>query len=163
MSRWYGPLLVLLMVVPDAQTGGTDPMLSIAAAQAQAGATTVTLAVDASFLRGDVVQVGYPVQLLLWEEGAASYLRYALAGGVYSGQDGGLADGLNATEAAGLLSSGTLTAEARVLRMDSDRLELGVPASFPVGPARVQLFVVDGADTILSNPIAVTIPSVGAP
>lgn len=158
-------LLVAAAVLHPLQkafAGGTDPLLSIVSANAIAGTSTVTLAVNGAYQRGDVIQIDYPVQLLLWDQGASTYLRFDLTGTAYSGQNSGLADGLNASEAAALLNAGTVTANARILRLDPDRIEVAVPSSFPSGSAQAQLFVDEGG-VVLSNAITVNIPSPGAP
>lgn len=157
-------LLLAIATFPfsRASAGGTDPLLSIVAASAIAGTSTVTLAIDGAYQHGDVVQIDYPVQLLLWDQGASTYLRFDLTGSVWSGQNAGLADGLSAAEAAALLGSGTSVSNARILRLDADRIELAVPSSFPSGSSLVQLFVDEGG-VVLSNAIAVNIPSPGAP
>jgi hypothetical protein len=139
----------------------TDPTLALTAAAAAAGAqgTAVrTLRIEGSFQADDLVQLAWPLQLLVRETtSGTSYVRYDLAGGAVTGTSAALADGLQAGEVPTLLQQGTPAPSARVLFLGLGRLDVALPSGFPGGPAEASLFVVDEGQTILSNAIPLAV------
>lgn len=143
---------VLQCLAPSAGAGATDPVLAIHAATVQAGARSVVVVVDGAFRGADLVQISYPLQVLVRVLGGAGhYLRYDLVAGPFAGEDASIGAELSAAEAASLLLAGTPEPDARVIRMDPGRLVLALPPRFPSGDAEVQLFVADGGTVLLSN------------
>ena len=83
----------------------------------------------------------------------AVYIRFDLAGDAVTGVAPELANGLDADEAVALLSQGTPNEEAEVLFIGPGRIDVLLPADFPIGPAEAQLFVLEAGQPILSNPL----------
>jgi len=133
----------------------TDPTLVLTAAASAAGGAGRVLRVDGSFHAQDLVQLAYPLQVLV--RAGTLYVRFDLSDGAVIGSAPQLADGLQADEAEALLDEGAPAPDARVLFLGLGRLELALPASFPAGPAEAQLFVIDEGEAILSNPLPVVL------
>jgi hypothetical protein len=138
----------------------TDPTLLLTTAAAAAGTSTRTLRVEGSFQADDLVQLAYPIQLLVRETTTGTqYVRYDLSGGAVTGDSPALADGLQAGEAAVLLGQGTAAPTALVLFLGLGRLDVTLPTNFPGGPAEALLFVIDEGEVILSNPMPLGVGS----
>jgi hypothetical protein len=133
----------------------TDPTLVLTGAASATGDFARVVRVDGSFHAQDLVQIAYPLQLLV--HAGATYVRFDLANGAVSGVAPALADGLQAGEAEALLAQGTPAPAARLLALGLGRLEVTLPASFPAGAAEVQLFVIDEQEAVLSNALPVAI------
>jgi hypothetical protein len=134
----------------------TDPTLALTTASAATGTLTRTLRVEGAFQAEDLVQLAYPIQLLVRETTTGtSYVRYDLSGGAVTGTSAALADGLQAGEAEALLTQGTSAPSARVLFLGLGRLDVTLPTGFSSGPAEAVLFVLDAGEVILSNPMPV--------
>jgi hypothetical protein len=145
-------------LAPRALATPTDPTLALTSASAATGALHRAVRVDGSFHAQDLMQIAYPLQLLIRETSAGTgYLRYDLPGTAVTGTSAALADGLQAGEAQALLAGGAPAPGAEVLFLGLGRLEVLLPASFPAGPAEVQLFVIDEGETILSNPLPIVV------
>jgi len=140
---------------PAALATPTDPTLILTAAASAAGDGGRVLRIDGSFHAQDLVQLAYPLQVLV--RMGTAYVRFDLADGAVTGSAPELADGLQAGEAQGLLGAGTPAPDARVLFLGLGRLEMALPASFPAGAAEAQLFVIDEGEAILSNALPVVL------
>lgn len=133
----------------------TDPTLALTAATCVTGTALRVLRVDGSFHAQDLVQIAYPLQLLVHV--GASYVRFDLVSGTRTGLAPALADGLSADEAVALLGAGSPAPDGRILFLGAGRLEVALPESFPSGAAEAQLFVVDEGEPVLSNALSVAI------
>jgi hypothetical protein len=152
-ARWS--VLGAFCLAEAALATPTDPTLALTAADFAGGAIHRVVRVDGSFQAQDLVQLAYPLQVLI--HAGASYVRYDLSAGAFTGTAAELADGLQAGEAPGLLTKGTAADDAQVLFLGLGRLEVSLPAAFPSGPAAVQMFVIDEGETVLSNALPVSI------
>ncbi|MBW2315944.1 MAG: hypothetical protein JRH10_17375 [Deltaproteobacteria bacterium] len=109
---------------------------------------------EGSFPDADLVQLAYPLQIVVRETtSGAGYIRFDLSGAAVIGSAAELADGLDPDEALALLGQGSPEPDAQLVHLGLRRLEVLLPASFPAGGAEAQLFVVDEGEVILSNPI----------
>lgn len=135
----------------------TDPTLVLTAAAGATGALHRVVRIDGSFHAQDLVQLSYPLQVLV--RIGTQYVRYDLSAGAVSGTAAELADGLQADEAAGLLGKGAPAPGARILFLGLGRIEVALPASFPAGAGEAQLFVIDEGTVVLSNPLPVAVGS----
>lgn len=135
----------------------TDPTLVLTAAAGATGAVHRVVRIDGSFHAQDLVQLSYPLQVLV--RSGTQYVRYDLSAGAVSGVAPELADGLQADEAEGLLGQGAPAAGARILFLGLGRIEVALPASFPAGPGEAQLFVIDEGTVVLSNALPVALGS----
>ncbi len=156
------PLAALLAVCVSASvaTGtGWNPTLALSDVVAEVGSTARSVRLSGEFPADDLVQLRYPVQILIRETGVgAHYVRYDLSAGAVTGVAPELADGLDATEALALLAMGTPSPDARVSFLAEGRIEVLLPASFPSGAAEAQLYVIEEGQTILSNSIPFDLP-----
>ncbi len=147
------PLLVVAATVPTANATGTDPELALHSAVAQTGTTVRVVRLMGYFPADDLVQIPYPLQVVVHEAGGGQYVRYDLSGAAVSGMAPALADGLDAADALALLGEGAPSPDATVLFLGNSRIEVRLPASFPTGGAVAQLFVLYKGEAILSNPL----------
>ena len=83
----------------------TDPTLVLTAAASATGALHRVVRVDGSFHAQDLVQLAYPLQVLVRDR-RRTYVRFDLSAGAVSGTAAALADGLQADEAAGAARQG---------------------------------------------------------
>lgn len=134
----------------------TDPALALSRAAVTSGATARLVHLEGALPDEDLVQLAYPLQLLIWS--GANYVRYETGGEPVEGQAPQLADGLDPDEAIALLGHGAPSAGARIAFLGPGRIDVLLPATFPPGEAQAQLFVVEGADVLLSNPIPFAVP-----
>ena len=156
MNRFRQFLALALLLSPALASGSpTDPVLALTAARSARGAGPILVQLEGSFPGADLVQLAYPLQIVVRETtSGAGYIRFDLAGGAVVGSAAELADGLDPDEALALLAQGTPEPDAQLVHLGLRRLELLLPASFPAGGAEALLFVVDEEEVILSNPIA---------
>ncbi len=155
-----GAILTALFMSTQSWAGPTDPALAVASATVSGGSSRVVV-LRGIFPSDDLVQTGYPLQLLVRSLGnGTSYLRFDLGLQVLEGNEASLVDGLDAADVPGLLASGTPNPFARVIGLGPRRLDILLPASFPSGAAEVQLFVLEPGDTVpvLSNPFTIQVP-----
>jgi len=161
-----GPLAVLAalcVAVPIASSTGTDPFLALTGVSVEVGATARVVRLEGDFLTDDLVQLAYPIQILIRETAlGASYVRYDTSLGAFTGVAPELLDGLAPEEASALLSQGSPSPDAKIVFLGSGRIELLLPASFPAGGAEVQLFVLETGQVILSNPLPFSVSGAGS-
>jgi hypothetical protein len=150
-------LVVLAGALHAAAVGAaiTDPRLAIEQAVAEAGSTSRLVSVAGSFPAEDLLQQPVPVQLLVFS--GASYVRYDLSGGAFTGSDPALVDGLQAQDVPALLAAGVEEPTAEVALVVPGRVDVLLPAAFPAGGAVAQLFIVHEGDAILSNPFPIDV------
>jgi hypothetical protein len=155
MIRFGRALAIAVLLAPAWASGSpTDPVLALTGAGSARGAGLVLVQLEGSFPGADLVQLNYPLQILIRETSSGSgYVRFDLSGTTVSGSAAELADGLDADEALALLGQGAPAPDAQVVHLGLHRLEVTLPGSFPSGGAAAQLFVVDEGEVILSNPI----------
>jgi len=156
-------LAALCAVVPIASGTGTDPALALTGVSVEVGATACVVRLEGDFLEDDLVQLAYPLQILIRETAlGASYVRYDTSLGAFTDVAPELLDGLAPEEALALLGKGSPSPDATIVFLGSGRIELLLPASFPAGGAEVQLFVVDTGQVILSNPLPFSVSGAGS-
>ena len=56
------------------------------------------------------------------------------------------------------MSEGTPAPDARVLFVGAGRIEVLLPAGFPIGDAEAFLFFLDAGGAVVSNPLSLVIP-----
>ena len=137
----------------------TDPSLGIHAAAILPGTPRI-LRVDGTFHRDDLVQVPFPLQVLIHTTSSRSEAQYLLVepgSRRVQGTTTILEDGLQTSDVAPLLQNGAPQAEAYVVELSENRIDITLPGGFPAGPAQVQLFVWNEGDPVLSNPLPVNV------
>jgi len=137
----------------------TDPILFLEIAHASSGLTRSSVQLTGSFPESALVELAYPLQVLIHGAGPGDvYVRYDLSNGAWQGSSSLLRGGLSPAEATLLVSEGTSAPDARVLFVGAGRIEVLLPASFPIGDAEAFLFFVDGGGAVVSNPLSLVIP-----
>ena len=141
MLRTTVALLSLLALLSVPAHGSiTDPELSLHGAVARTGVTRV-LRVEGRFHTDDILQIAYPVQLLVRSLATGSdYVLYTLGTGSAAGRSDRLSDGLQSTDVPSLLSGGTAAPTATLLGLSRGHVDVRIPLSFPAGASEVQLF-----------------------
>lgn len=138
----------------------TEPVLALSRVTSAVGASSRMVRIEGIFPGDDLVQIAYPLQILI--RIGEQYVRYDVVQGAVGGSAPELADGLGSGEVAGLLGAGAPEANARVLFLGPDTIDVLLPAGFPSGAAEAQLFVLHGGThPVLSNPLPLDI-AVGA-
>lgn len=161
-SRWLAAACAL--VATAAFASPTDPVLVLDAVRSAAGAGPTWVRIDGTLPGDDLVQIPYPLQLVIYEQNASPrFVRYDLSGAVVTGESALLGGGLDPADAEALLSAGAPAPDGAVTHVASGRIEVMLPAGFPAGPAQAQLFVLDDDDAIVSNAVPFTIVAGGAP
>ena len=151
-------LAVALASPLPAHAAQTDPILAIRSVAEQSAPSGRLLHVEGSFPAADLVQLRYPLQILVRDLASGTgYVRFDLAGSVMEGSFGPLADGLSNAEIAPLLAVGTATADGRVLFLGPGRIDLLLPSSFVASTAEVQIFVIHQGNPILSNAVSLSL------
>ena len=154
-----GPVAVGPVAVGVAAASQTDPYLALTAGSVQSAAGVRVIRLEGSFHAGDLIQLEYPLQVLVREKSGASYVRYDLADdAVWVGSEPMLTNGLEPYEAEALLSNGSPGVGGRLLLLAEDRMELQLPDSFPSGPAEALLYVMYEGLPVLSNAVLLQIP-----
>jgi hypothetical protein len=150
--------LAASLIPRPASAAGTDPLLALDGARAFATADgTATLEVSGRFSFDDLLQFSFPAGLIVWR--GATWVRYGLDGGVTTGTEPALANGITAEEATELLDAGAAAGPpAAVLRVAPSRISVVLPASFGAGPATVVVYAVLDEETFLSNALGVAVP-----
>jgi len=159
-------ILAVLAVLGAVRTssvhaGATDPTLAIGQVRAQPAGTAALVEVMGMFGFDDVVQIDYPLSLVLHHD--ASFVRYPLGSAAESGTLAALADGLATSEIAALESAGTLESSAEIVRLEVGRILVSLPASLAnAGTITAQLYVtIPGEGTFLSNAVTVAVAAGG--
>lgn len=143
------------------RAGATDPTLAIGQVRAQPAGAAALVEVLGMFGFDDVVQVAYPLSLVLHHD--ASFVRYPIGNTPESGTLAQLADGLATSEIAALESAGTPEASAEIVRIEPGRLVVSLPPSLAsAGTITAQLYVaIPGEGTFVSNAVTVAVVAGG--
>lgn len=140
------------------RAGATSPKLVVSAATAVVGDGRRTVVIDAAYDFPNAVQVGYPLQLVVFQ--GSRFVRYPIGGAPVTGTSALLADGaLDAADAAPLLAAGApAPVDVRILTLTSTEARVALPAEFTAGPATVALYTILADGTTLSNPLGLVLP-----
>jgi hypothetical protein len=143
------------------RAGATDPTLAIGQVRAQPAGSAALVEVMGMFGFDDVVQVTYPLSLVLHHD--ASFVRYPIGSTTESGTLAQLADGLATSEIAALESVGAPEPSAEIVRLEPGRLVVSLPPSLAsAGTITAQLYVaIPGEGTFVSNAVTVAVVAGG--
>ena len=159
MSRLVpATLLLAALAAGDAFAGATTPRLALSAAAGSAAGAARSVVVEGNLDFGNALQVGYPIDLLVFQ--GATFARFPFAGAPIAGTSPELADGaLAPTEIAALLAEGAAPpAGVRIVTLVPTSIRVTLPAAFTAGPATAIVFGILTDGTVLSNPITFTLP-----
>ena len=158
MRPWLLGMGLLLATPAVVFAGATSPTLVLSAATGEVtrGAHTVQLEGDFEF--GNAVQVGYPLEVVVFQK--AHFVRFPIAGAPVTGTSPTLNDGvLVEGEVPAFLGAGGPAPPAiRIVTIAPSSLRLTVPSTFKAGPATALLFTVLPEGTVLSNPLDFVLP-----
>lgn len=153
-----GLAAALLAAAARVHAGATSPKLVVSAASAMLGEGRRTVVIDASYDFQNAVQVGYPLQLVVFQ--GTRFARYPIGGTPATGTSALLADGtLDAADTTPLLSAGApAPADVRIVSLTPTEARVALPAEFAAGAANVLLYAILADGTTLSNPLALVLP-----
>lgn len=159
--NWIATLLGVFLLTSPTAASITDPVLYLSRALEFQGGNGRLVRIDGSFPWNALLQSGYPVQLVFWNDANGSdFVRFDLSGNAFIGVSGAVESGLTPAEATALLPVGTPVGEAssglRLVYVGPGRIEALLSGPFATAPLAAQLFVVDGTTTYVSNPISVS-------
>ena len=141
-----------LVLAGAAFASPTSPDLFLRGAEVLSLGAQRQLRVEGGFHYADLVQFGYPFQLVAYTEGG-DFVRYDLSGAVYAGVAASLGASLNEDDVAALLAAGRPVAVDPVVSMTNRALDLRLPQGLPAGPLTIQIFVEYQGQTLFSNPV----------
>lgn len=143
------------------RAGATDPTLAIGQVRAQPAGAAALVEVMGMFGFDDVVQVTYPLSLVLYH--GTSFVRYPIGSTAESGTFAALANGLATSEIGALESAGSPAASVEIVRLEPGRLVVSVPPSLAnAGTISAQLYVtLPGEGAFVSNAVTVAIVAGG--
>lgn len=157
-AAWLYVAIAFLSMPSPGQAAQTDPILAIRSVAGQAAPSGRLLHVEGSFPAADLVQLRYPLQILVRDLASGTgYVRFDLAGTVMGGDFAALADGLSTAEIVPLLAAGTPTPDGRVVFLGPGRIDLLLPSSFVASTAEVQIFVIHEGTPLLSNAVPLSL------
>lgn len=148
-------LLLVVAISTHSEAAITAPALALDRAEATRGESGVLVRLEGTFSQADLVQESIPLQILVREMATGTgFVRFDLPGGAYEGVEPILAGRLDAAGVAAVLEQTTPSPGARLLLLDTDRVDLLLPSEFPSGPAEVTLFLIYRGDTLISNTLS---------
>ena len=118
---WLLPILAAHL----AAAGSTDPTLAIGQLVARPVAGAAVVEVLGEFGFDDVVQVDYPLTLVVYR--GATFARFPVGAPAVAGTFAGLADGLAVSEIAALEATGVAEPSAEIVALEPNRLLVSLP------------------------------------
>lgn len=150
----------LLFCAPQAESGGTDPLIALGAAQADAIANVAALELTGTWSYDDILQTAFPLVIVVHQ--GTTFVSIPVNGPPRSGTFAGLFDGLSSAEVAALEAAGAPEANAALVRLDAHNMYLSLPPLFADGTLRAQLYVTLPSEGVfVSNSILTTLNGVG--
>lgn len=152
-------LAAFLTLLPvSVRAVGTDPTLALTSVRVLSAADgSRSLSITGTFGFEDQVQFSFPLGVIVYR--GTSFVRSEFSGQPYQGVASSLANGIQTTDVAGILASGSpAPAPAKLLDVSSDRVSLALPAGFGSGSATVVVYSVFEGEAFLSNTLTVTLP-----
>ncbi len=159
LRSWLAAALAVCGLAPAISLAvGTDPTLALTAATAfEAPGGAVSVSVDGTFSFDDVVQFSFPAGVIVFR--GNDFVVYDVDGSAESGSSASVGNGITAAEVPALLASASAAAApAALLRMQSDRILVALPAGFGSGSASVIVFAILEGEPFVSNTVGVTLP-----
>ena len=153
-------LVAMCVASPPATAISTDPVLILTRVTADAGASRRLVKLEGVLPAEDLIQVPFPLHILVRRAGGSEYVRYDVSNEAVSGSAAALLDGLDPGDVAALLLEGSPAPDARVVMLARDRIEVLLPDSFPSGTAEAVLFTVHEGSPILSNAVSFKVEAV---
>jgi hypothetical protein len=158
---WIAILVGVFLLTSPTAASITHPELYLSRAVEFQGANGRLVRLDGSFPWNALLQSGYPVQVVIWNDvNGSDFVRFDLSGNAFTGVAAAVESGLTPAEATALLPVGVPVGESnselRLVYVGPGRIEALLSGPFATAPLAAQLFVVDGTKTFVSNPISVS-------
>ncbi len=159
---WFATILLLGILAASFPVSAisTDPTLILTRVTADAGSSTRLVKLEGVLPAEDLVQLPFPLQILVRHRQGTEYVRYDVSSAVVSGTSSALLDGLDPGDVAALVLEGSPAPGARVVSLGRDRIEVLLPDAFPSGPAEAVLFTIHEGTPILSNAVSFRIEAI---
>ncbi|HEB90250.1 MAG TPA: hypothetical protein ENI85_11820 [Deltaproteobacteria bacterium] len=156
--RWVAILAAaLLLTTGTIHASQTDPTLFLSRAVSFAGNHGRLVRIDGLFPWNALLQSGYPVQVVIWNaENDSDFVRFDLAGNAVAGTTSSVEGGLTPAEATSLAAVGTPDPAQTLSHVGPGRIDARLTGALADVPLSVQIFVIDGGTTFVSNPIPVS-------
>jgi hypothetical protein len=141
-----------------ARAGGSAPVVGLTGATVvRAASGARALRVTGTFNFDDLVQFSFPCGVFLVQ--GTRLVRWDLSGTIVEATAPQAADGILPSEVPGLLAlAGAPAAPAALLRVETDRLAVALPADLAAGPAAVVLYADYDGESWVSDAVTVTLP-----
>ena len=148
----------LLAASAPVYAGSTSPLLVVSTAAGETASGGRTASFEGTFDFANVVGVGYPLQIVVFQ--GPRFARYVIAGAVVTGTSAVLADGqLTDVELPTLLADGApAAAGVRIASLTATAAVVTLPATFTSGATKVVLFTILVDGTVVSNPVDFVLP-----
>lgn len=144
-------MAVAALVVHPVGAAITEVELSLSSVRAVPGNGVVLLRFEGGLLGDALVQIDYPLHLVVWERDTGSYVRFDVAVGAFAGSAPQLVDGLSAAEGLALLAEGTVLPGTKVAYVGEGRIDVLLPAGVLNGPLDAVAFALYEGEALVSN------------
>lgn len=150
-------LLAGLLAAAAARAAGTDPTLTLTAAEAAAGGEAVLVRLHGSLQFDDLLQFDFPAGIVIYQ--GSQFVHVPITGQPVSGTATVLAGGLTPAELTILFGLGSpAPPPARLVTLSPTSVSVVLPPGLHAGPATAVIYAVLEGDNFLSNPITVILP-----
>ena len=145
----------------SAAAGSTDPTLAIGQLIARPIAGAAVVEVLGTFGFDDVVQVDYPLTLVVYR--GTSFARFPVGAPATAGTFAGLADGLAVSEIAALEAAGSAEPTAEIVTLEPNRMLVSLPLALSSAGALTAVLYVEvaGEGGFVSNAPTATLTGGG--
>ena len=147
--------LVAALLTSPATAAVTSVELSLSSVRAIVGTQATLLRFEGGILGDALVQLRYPLQLLVWERDSGRYVRFEVALDAFYGNAPQLSDGMTSSEAALLLWEGLPLRGTRVVHVGPERVDVLLPHGVLSGPVDAAAIAPYAGDVLVSNSVAV--------
>jgi hypothetical protein len=148
---------LVLLAAAIARPSATSPTLVVSAARAIRADGRYAVTVEGAFDFPNAVQVGYPLQLVVFQ--GTRFVRFPIGEAPRAGQADVLTDGLSLGDLPALVAAGgPAPADVRIVSLSATNAVLSLPPDFAPGVATAQLFTILSDGSVLSNPLALVLP-----
>ena len=156
-NLWIASLIGLFALAGTIHASQTDPTLFISHAVDFDGSHGRLVRIEGEFPWNALLQSGYPVQIVIWNEANDSdFVRFDLSGNAVTGNSSIVGGGLTPSEATSLSTIGVPDLTQELAYVGPGRIEARLSGSFVAVPLAAQIFVIDGGTTFVSNPISIS-------
>jgi hypothetical protein len=154
-SAFIASALLVALAAQPTRGAITEVELSLARVEAISGSTAVLLRFEGELLDNALVQLDYPLYLVVWERATGNYVRFDVGSGAVSGSAPQLTDGVTSSEALGLLWEGAPVEDSRVAFVGAGRVDVLLPHGLVSGELDAAGFALYEGEVLVSNSVPV--------